>query len=473
VVSQKRTAMSGFDLQAFLADQRSEGVQEAKEGSFTVAREKALTKLAHYALPDEFSWALKIVQAANCWEADLLEIVQSRVATSFYFNPKDPSNLPTDEEIISALQSGTLNGPIGLLGMALCSLVQQANLSFVLAVRRGADTQKPIYAGDDTSALNESTREKWTAMSRPGIRLTVSHFRASESWMGRYTPTVAGVPRRDVEIVRCLEEKAFASHTAITVDRRLLSSVSCSKLGMFEAIYRPFLSGRFDQQSLDVVTHSPMPDRHAFSKIRLAPPNQGPHFLVCSLEWRVQRALATGEGPFAGLPYPPRHRVYWVRHGVIVADKSIHNSTSGTTFCLFLSADEHRSDLTGLAIDFADDEKARVVRYASLATQALEEEGAKFLADIENLDSADIGTWSFVADQEASISVAGFSVASESLLSIVQYARSVRDKAIEALNELVQLPGSRHKLINQWRPFVLADIRGVRKDVARFGTVAF
>ena len=75
--------MSGFDLQAYLHDQRAEGVQDS-EGSFTVAREKALTKMAHYALPGEFSWTLKIVQAANCWQAELLEIVQTRVATSGY-----------------------------------------------------------------------------------------------------------------------------------------------------------------------------------------------------------------------------------------------------------------------------------------------------------------------------------------------------------------------------------------------------
>ena len=465
--------MSGFDLQAFLADQRAEGMPEEKEGSFTVAREKALTKLAHYALPAEYSWVLKIVQAANCWNAELLEIVQTRVATSFYFNPREPDDLPTDEEIISVLHSGNLKGPVGLLGMALCSLVQQANLSFVLAVRRGADTQKPIYAGDDTSALDQSTREKWTAMSRPGIRLTVSHFRGSESWMGRYTPTITRVPRRDVEIVKALEEKAFGSHTAITVDRRLLTSVSCSKLGMFEVIYRPFMSGRFDREHLDVVNHSPLPDRHNFSKIRLAPPDRSPHFLVCSLEWRVQRALATGDGSFSGLPFPPRHRVYWVRFGVVVAEKSLHNSTSGTTFCLFVPADTHRTDLTGLAIDFAEDEKAGVIRLASQAIDTLEKEATSYLSNLGNLESEDTGVWSFTYQDQSAIAAAGFSIATESLLSLVRYAQSVRDKAIEALNELVQLPGSRQKLIEQWRPFVLADVRGVRKDVERFHKVAF
>lgn len=464
--------MSGFDLQAFLAEQRSEGVQEASEGSFTVSREKALTKLANYALPGEYSWVLKIVQAANCWEADILEIVQTRVATSFYFHPRDEAALPTDAQIISALQSGNLDGPIGLLGMALCSLVQQARLSFVLAVRRGDETQEPIYAGDDTSALDKATREQWTRMSRTGLRLTVSHFRGKESFLGRYTPTLSGVPRRDVEIVKCLEEKAFASPTAITVDRRLLTSVSCSKLGLFEVIYRPLLSGRIgDDGRLSVATHSPIPDRHCFQTIRLAPPQRGPHFLVCSLEWRVQRALATGDGPFAGLPFPPRHRVYWLRYGVVVAEKAVQNTTSGTTLCLFLPADTHRTDLTGLAIDFAEDEKKRVISLVGQAVEAINSEGIRFLSDVVSLAKDDSGEWSFEV-AESTIPAAGFSVVTESLMSIVGFVRTTRDKAMESLNELIQLPGSRKKLVNQWRLFVQADLRGVGKDAEGFARLS-
>ncbi|MFA7480310.1 MAG: hypothetical protein WC314_07375 [Vulcanimicrobiota bacterium] len=464
--------MNGFDLQAFLAEQRSEGVQDS-EGSFTVAREKALTKMAHYALPDPYSWALKIVQAANSWEADLLEIAQSRIATSFFFRPKNEEDLPTDEEIVSVLQSGKLEGSIGLLGMALCALVQQAKLSFVLAVRRGPDTQKPIYAGDDTSALDQETREKWTAMSRPGIRLTVSHFRGDESFLGRYTPTVLGVPRRDIEIVRILEEQAFASPTAITVDRRLLTSVRCSKLGMFEAIYRPFMSGRFQEDRVEATIHSPLPERQHFSSIRLAPPQRGPHFLVCSLEWRVQRALATGMGPFAGLPAPPRHRVYWVRHGVVVEKKSVLNTSSGTVLSLFLPADSYRSDLTGLSVELPEKEKGVVVDLVVQAASSLINEGANYLATIQTFGGEDSREWSFEPQPTGSITAAGFSLATESLGTLAEYARSMRDRALEALNEMVQFPGTRKKLLDNWRVFLGADFEAVQRDVEGFREARF
>ena len=58
--------MSGFDLGEYLQQARSEGRQDS-EGSFTVAQDKALKKLAHFALPGKFDWVLKVVQAANAW----------------------------------------------------------------------------------------------------------------------------------------------------------------------------------------------------------------------------------------------------------------------------------------------------------------------------------------------------------------------------------------------------------------------
>ena len=89
------------------------------------------------------------------------------------------------------------------------------------------------------------------------------------------------------------------------------------------------------------------------------------------------------------------------------------------------------------------------------------------------IKARDTGDWTFRPEDTSAIGAAGFSVATESLLTLVQYAQTMRDKAIEALNELVQLPGSRNKLINQWRPFVQADLKAVGKDVERFQKATF
>ena len=51
-------------LESFLNTHRSDG-QVLEEGSFTLAREKALTKLAGFRLPYEGAWAVKVVQCAS------------------------------------------------------------------------------------------------------------------------------------------------------------------------------------------------------------------------------------------------------------------------------------------------------------------------------------------------------------------------------------------------------------------------
>ena len=84
-----------------------------------------------------------------------------------------------------------------------------------------------------------------------------------------------------------------------------------------------------------------------------------------------------------------------------------------------------------------------------------------------------MGEWSFTPANDGNISAAGFSVATESLLSIIHYVQKVRDKAIEALNELVQLPGARSKLLENWKPFVMADLSAVSHDIDRFKLVQF
>ena len=147
----------GVDLRTFLSNQYGEG-QVDSEGSFTIASEKALQKLAFFALPHQFDWVLKIVQAVNLWKADSLVVAQSRTATSFTFSP---SPQPSPGSLLNALSSTAMNtsDPVHALAMALRSLVEQVGLSFVLAFRIQGVSGSPIYAGDDTTHLSPRVRE--------------------------------------------------------------------------------------------------------------------------------------------------------------------------------------------------------------------------------------------------------------------------------------------------------------------------
>ena len=56
--------MESKDLEAYLEAFRSDGEFDS-EGFFTLDRQKAVGKIAHYLLPDEGIWILKTVQAAT------------------------------------------------------------------------------------------------------------------------------------------------------------------------------------------------------------------------------------------------------------------------------------------------------------------------------------------------------------------------------------------------------------------------
>lgn len=64
-------------LDSFLDTMRVEGVHDS-EGTFTMDGEKAFGKLAGFLLPNDGSWILKVVQAANFANAHSLEIITSK-----------------------------------------------------------------------------------------------------------------------------------------------------------------------------------------------------------------------------------------------------------------------------------------------------------------------------------------------------------------------------------------------------------
>lgn len=351
----------GLDLKAFLDSQVQEGVVDSR-GAFTVAREKALKKLASYALPGDYDWVLKVVQAVNVWAAPRLVVQQSRVATSFFFCPPAGAIFPSESAIVEALESVALDGenPVHQLAMALRSLVEQCELSFVLAVRQHGAVSKPIFAGADVSGLDSKTREQWTQLEWEGVRLTVSHFKPGESLTGRYVPTFSRQTRRDVEILRQLESLCFASPAPIEVDRRPVARVF-PRGDFFQTHYlRPWLLGTLSDsgQGRAVRTWDPVPIRiprnHLFVSSSLEQRDR-PWFLVTGFDWKIYTSgyvtMVRTLGPLNWRFVPNMHHLYWVRHGVVVEGYRIPGSAA--TLTLFLPAERLRSDLSGLQVSWS------------------------------------------------------------------------------------------------------------------------
>ena len=60
------------------------------EGSFTIAGEEAVGKLAAFQLPRKSAWVLKVVQSAVASQSTEIRVKQSASQTSFHFDPTEP-----------------------------------------------------------------------------------------------------------------------------------------------------------------------------------------------------------------------------------------------------------------------------------------------------------------------------------------------------------------------------------------------
>ncbi|MFA5507094.1 MAG: hypothetical protein WC314_25300 [Vulcanimicrobiota bacterium] len=77
-------------LESFLNELKASG-QSQGQGHFTVAREKALEKLAEFQLPFQGAWIVKVVQAVVAFGvATPIAIGQTRRVTSIKFAGKPP-----------------------------------------------------------------------------------------------------------------------------------------------------------------------------------------------------------------------------------------------------------------------------------------------------------------------------------------------------------------------------------------------
>jgi hypothetical protein len=479
--------MDGLDLKKFLQDQVAEGKVDS-QGAFTVAREKALTKLAYFGLPSDFDWVLKIVQAANIWRAPKLQVRQSRVATSFFLCPAKDQPFPSDTAIVQALNGLVLDkdNPVHQFAMALRSLVQQASLSFVLAVRQFGELGKPIFAGDDTSRLDSQTRAEWTEIDREGVRLTVSHFRADESYTGRYIPTFSRVIGRHIQIATMLERRCTASVVPIELDGRIVSTVYPTGSHQHDRRFRPLLTGHlmespaqgrlatdtsesYRMDGLDVLSGK-IPQR----RLAVCASSKGesqPWFLVRVPEVRsigsVYRMLDSSLGGVVDRT-SYYHTFCWVRHGVTVAKFSFKAGTlADQLLSVYFPAAHLRTDLSGLQI-----EMEKGVPPAALA--ALETLKSEIAALLERGDLSDLLTSgpaqplpkvAKTSQSRDELGQAGHSVLTESIALRLPSLTEGSLKALDSVSDLVSGTLFAERTISRWAKHVQETMRLLLDDL--------
>lgn len=460
---------SGVDLKAFLAEQRQEG-QLDSEGGFTIAAEKALQKLAYFALPQEFDWVLKVVQAVNLWNVEQLVISQTRTATSFTFAPCPQ---PDQAALLNALSGTALdNGnPVHALSMALRSLVEQVGLSFVLAFREQGATGSPIYAGDDTAQLSPRVRQRWASLGNDGIRLTVSHFRRGESFTGRYIPTIAKVPNRQRKILESLQWNSVPSSVPIYLGQRLLNDPSRAPVMGFSPGFRVLRKANLvsddGPRSLKFIGEDYPWNIRAREVTSSEPPARGnPWFILRTADWAHLQHFVRFD-PMTRMklsPYQvPHHRLLLTRQGVICASYTIRNGAWGTSLVLVAPADHYRSDLSGLGLEINDRENQGLINLRRHVVDALAEYREEFISVLDRTPKprAKSAATSYQENR------AGFSIFTESLSKSVEWLAEAFRETNDRLWHLQLTETHRMMLLRRWRDFVLEDIERVIHDIDR------
>ena len=460
----------GFDLGASLAEQRAVCRQDS-EGSFTVSAERALSKLARFALPGDFDWVLKIVQAVNAWKAPELIVRQTRVATSFTFVPQKMSGL--DEEIVQCLQSGSLNNasPVHLLSMALRSLVDQAQLSFALAIRHHGELGKPIFAGSDTSKMSPKTREQWTKLEREGVRLTVSHFRGDESLTGRFIPTLSGLPRRDIEISQILDQRAYLSGTSIRLDGRWVTDLAKNPIWGHSKWFRPLRIATWEKDGYRY-KHADLPVLAKSKELQVHPPPvdfNDPWYYITTVEWVSLRK--TARGAFALRPQVGAHSVVWLRFGVEVEKRTIYNTEEYTRLLFVLPTVDLRTDLSGLAVQIDEEEEKRVADLARNLVSDLNQAARNAKEWTKDLGAGTVGLEAGLSAEKRRVDdedlSAGHSLYTVSIAPELGKYRLPIGKFIRNLETIVEPPDVRRRTLDEWTAKVKGELHGIADDFRR------
>lgn len=369
--------MDELCLDHFLDAARAQGETDS-EGEFTISHAQAVQKMARYSLPYPEAWILKVVQAAVIWQVPTIEVRQSKLYTTIEFCPQEKKNIPLESEVVATLmgQAGAGTLPVGKLCLALRTLVQIEDYSFVLTLNTGRTEVRPLYAGHEAQNLTQMERVRIAKRNSPGLKLTVIHLRHGEHLLGRLLYRFSPWFGRGREIKAELRRSATVCPLPIHLNGRLQNRLLWSSVYGFSRKERPLvLSGvRVSGEPLlgvgadstrEYVTFLQAPQKKQTS--------DGEHKAFSG--WFLLRGPEPGSrrGIVGTNPAPPQdHEVHWICNGAVVQRESFPFPTHLLKLTIFMNADDLRTDITGFLLTESDKKEARWVAHLSRITRELE-----------------------------------------------------------------------------------------------------
>lgn len=360
-------------LESFLNTHRADGRLLSGDGSFTLARDKALLKLADFQLPYEGAWAVKVVQCAVCVENQSEIRVQQTVReTRFGFDCPPSWTLDVLEGAFFTPESGDERSMNHLMS-ALWTVGVGKKRGFLLTLPER--TEALLWDG--------AVMHRLPLQEPVGCSLTVSH-RPSDHSLGNWLKDPGLSRRLNAEVARALSDLCYTCPVPLWLDGRRLDGFHLCPThgwtGNSFPFYLSFLDGIDGGLRIGSGTYGNL--KAADKEDALSP---GLHVMsvralgalrkrtscggVMMLSAHASKAVSRRYSKWETRIMPSI--CYWIRDGVVVEGNDIEVLDCACSVALFLGADDLQTDISGLALVDAN-KASRLVEGARRTKNELE-----------------------------------------------------------------------------------------------------
>lgn len=346
------------ELQLFLQAYEREGSDQG-EGSFTLAKEKALAKLAEFQLPFAGGWALKIVQAVVAGgDSTSLRVGQNKSETRFHFEiPHSWTPTSVEDAFFDPIPSSDRS--LDHLMRALWAVGLNQKRPFEIRLNR--HRARIIWNG---LSFHRFDLEKPDPENRAVV--TIAH-RGLDDERGRFVESRA-IRRRNADVAKALTDYAYTCPLPLTLDWRRLDALQyCPDYGVSVETH-PYLLGfcptalgsfglpqrTFDYLPVEEVS-GPRPARLKALSSSVVSGSQA--YSMASLAY-----MFSYHAHDVGTAFEKKRSsvCFWLQDGVVVDQQKLAVSEGTHTVAMWLSAEGLDNDLTTLRLRESADREERL-----------------------------------------------------------------------------------------------------------------
>lgn len=355
------------ELEQFLHAQSATGKQEG-EGSFTLAREKALMKLAGYQLPFDGAWAVKVFQAAVAAGADKeIRVTLGRRVVVFHFDSAQQWELDEVEEAFFNPEPSTVRHVKNLVS-GLWAVGVGEKRAFQLRLE-GAE-ESLVWNG-------ETCQRRPLKQSQKGVELVVTHAQGKS--IADWLSDTVEAGRRNSMLASALKDRCFTSPLPLLVDGQRYDALQhCPDYGWNSSSFPIALS--FAEAELPSVRwpsgtflpHKEFENSELMDGAGLETVTKKIMKAVKPVESSALAALVSvhavlestaGSDSSAVKFWALRHRsskALWIQDGAAVEFQNFEVPTNSCSLVCFLKADGLENDLTGFFLADGEERKRRM-----------------------------------------------------------------------------------------------------------------